>query len=91
MSWLSRVLAVVMIFFGVGIYIIVLGGAIKPIWDLMSEMPAVTNGPFWEVAQRYKFIATNIIPGVLILSGLIVWIVGSVRQESKRARRRVRP
>ena len=91
MSWLSRVLAVVFIFFGVGIYLIVIGGAAAPIWEIMEGMPAVTNGPFWELAQRYKFIATNLIPAVLIISGVVVWIVGGVREESQREKRRVYP
>jgi hypothetical protein len=93
MSWLSRVFAVVMIFFGAGMYILILGGAIAPLWNILAGMPAVTNGPWWELAQTYKFIATNIIPGLLILSGVVVWIASNVREESQRQQRvrRVNP
>lgn len=84
MSRLANVVAVAMILGGTMIYIVVIGGAIEELWAILSNMKAVTNGPWWELAKTYKFVATWVIPGVLIASGILVWIVGQVRKEANR-------
>lgn len=78
----ARAVAVVMIFVGVGAYLVAMAGALPPIWDFMTEMDAIRNGPFWELAKQYRTVATAIVPGVLIASGLFVWLVSAVREEA---------
>lgn len=87
---ITRAIAVTMIFIGAGIYLVAMSSALPTIWQFVEAQPAVTNGPFWETAKRFKFLATTVVPGLLIASGVFVWIVSSVREESEITPQQVR-
>lgn len=87
---LARAIAVAMIFIGAISYLLAMSGALPEIWGFMESQPAIRNGPFWETAKRFKFIATTVIPAILIASGVFVWIVSSVREESEITPQQVR-
>lgn len=87
----QRAVAVTLIFLGAGVYLVAMAGALPEIWAFMESQPAVVNGPFWDLAQRFKYIATTVIPAILIASGVFVWIVSSVREESEITPQQVRP
>lgn len=86
----QRTIAVSLIFVGAILYMVAMAGVLPEIWGFMESMPAVRNGPFWETAQRFKYLATTFIPALLIGSGIFVWIVSSVREESEITPQQVR-
>ena len=87
----GRAVAVTMIFAGAALYMVAMAGFIPPIWEFMESTPAIRNGPFWGMAQRFKYLATTVVPAILIGSGVFVWIVSSVREESEITPQQVRP
>jgi heme/copper-type cytochrome/quinol oxidase subunit 2 len=91
MGVIKRAVAVIAWLIGVAVYLLVIGGAGGFIWDFMTGMPAVTEGPFWETAQRYKTLATWVVPAILILGPLFYWLLGGIREEADEQVKRVRP
>lgn len=71
------------------VYVLAMSGALSPIWSIMTGMESVTNGPFWDTAQRFKTIATFLVPALLFLGPVVYWLVGGVLFESNTRRRRI--
>lgn len=91
MGAIKRAVAVIAWLIGVAVYLLVIGGAGGHLWEFMQGLPAVTEGPFWETAKRYKTLATWVVPAILLLSPLFYWLFGAIREEANETPRRVRP
>ena len=89
MGMIRRAIAVIAWYLGVGVYILVISSAGGPIWEFMQAHASVTSGPFWGLAQRYKLIATTLVPALLILSPVVYWIWGNIREESSQLEQQV--
>ncbi|WP_435360397.1 hypothetical protein [Haloarchaeobius sp. DFWS5] len=89
MSRILRAVAATMWLVSAGLYVLAMAGVLPELWGILSSMPAVTNGPWWEMAQRFKWLASVGVPALLLLTPIVYWLVGGVKEEGNKRRYRI--